>query len=148
VNIKDLKGLYQNYRQLNKYRRRFIKDDFSFICDIFLKDIYKFNSMVPLDSSKSEGFLIKFNLNNKVIQRIKETPEFITFNFLIVILHLIDSKYLTEAYDSLQFLLDYLKVNDIHTLSYLRSKTYYYLCLVAEKLNKYNLILEYILYII
>ena len=104
--------------------------------------------MVPLDSSKSEGFLIKFNLNNKVIQRIKETPEFITFNFLIVILHLIDSKYLTEAYDSLQFLLDYLKVNDIHTLSYLRSKSYYYLCLVAEKLNKYNLILEYILYII
>lgn len=55
---------------------------------------------------------------------------------------LVDKKLYTEAFESIQFLLGYIKSTDGLTVQYLRAKVYYYLALVAEKSNKYPQIIN------
>lgn len=74
--------------------------------------------------------------------RVKELPEFFLYNFLIILMRLFDKKLYVEALDSLQFLIAYVKENDSLTIQFLRAKAYYYLSLLAEKMNKYKEIIN------
>lgn len=49
---------------------------------------------------------------------------------------LIDKKKYQESFEILQFLLDFLKINELNTLHYLKSKVYFYYSLVCEKMGK------------
>ena len=79
----------------------------------------------------------KFNFNAKTIIRVRDTPEFIAFNLLIVVTRLIDHKKFEEANHALTFLVSYLWKNESHTLHFLRARTYHYYTFVNERLSTY-----------
>ena len=143
ANLKDIKSLYQLYNQINKFRINFDKKDLSFISEIIL------NSKLPttnlrdnkLDDSAKEKLSVLFNFSSKSLSKIKEIPEVIVFNKLLLILCLIDDKSCEEAFDLLSKLIVEIMNYDLYTLSHLKAKTYYYLCLEAEKLNRLNTII-------
>jgi 26S proteasome regulatory subunit N3 len=69
---------------------------------------------------------------------VRDTPEFIVFNLLIVITRLIDNKKLLDVAHALSFLVSFLSKNESHTLHYLRARTYHYYTYVNEKLGTYS----------
>ncbi len=69
-------------------------------------------------------------------------PEVFLYNFLIILMKLVDKKLYNESLVALQFLIPYVKSNDSLTIQYLRAKSYYYLTLVAEKSNCYKEIIN------
>jgi 26S proteasome regulatory subunit N3 len=142
LGLKDNKALYLLFRQLNKYRREFKEEDISFLCDNIIRQRYDIKAVPSVDSSLKETIGNRFGLQGKVLNKLKEVPEFFVFNFLIIITRLVDKKDYNTVYDSLMFLTDYIKKNESTTISYLKSKTYYYLALVAEKSGRYALIIN------
>jgi 26S proteasome regulatory subunit N3 len=141
LGLKDNKALYLLFRQLNKYRREFKDEDISYLCDSVIRQRYDIKAVPAIDSGLRETVGNKFGLQ-KVLNKLKEVPEFFVFNFLIVITRLVDKKDYNSVFESLTFLTDYLKKNESTTISYLKSKTYYYLALVAEKSGRYSLIIN------
>lgn len=78
------------------------------------------------------------------MNRIKDIPEFYLFNFLLVLMHLVDKKQHKQLFesDTLSFLLSYVKSVEGNTISYLRAKSYYYIALIAEKTGYYRTIMN------
>jgi 26S proteasome regulatory subunit N3 len=142
VTLKDSKTLYLYSRLLNKFRRGFTEEDCQFLVDNFLRSKFNFSFIPSLDVKLRESYLNKFNLPQKLTNRLKDLPEFFLYNYLIVLEKLVDKKLYQEAFDSLGYLISYLKQNDSLTIQHLRAKSYYYYALVAEKLNKYGGIIQ------
>jgi 26S proteasome regulatory subunit N3 len=145
INLKDTKTLYLYFRLLNKFRRGFTDEDCSYLCDTFLRQKFSFSFIPSLDESKRDQYNAKFNINQKLLNRIKEVPEFFIYNFLIILMKLVDKKKYKESFEALQFLIPYVKVNETVTIQYLRAKSYYYLALIAEKSNQYKAIINELL---
>jgi 26S proteasome regulatory subunit N3 len=142
IGLKDNKALYLLFRQLNKYRKEFKDEDISYLCDNFLRHKNVFPGISPLDGILKDTLEKRFGLQGKIANKLKEVPEYYVFNSLIVLTKMIDRKEYGDAFASLVFLVDYLKKNESTTLSYLKSKTYYYLALVAEKSGRYSEIIN------
>lgn len=51
INLKDTKTLYLQFRQMNKFRKGFKDQDFSFIADNLLRHKYPLKSIVNLDGT-------------------------------------------------------------------------------------------------
>jgi 26S proteasome regulatory subunit N3 len=142
LSLKDTKALYLLFRQLNRYRKEFKDEDISYLVDNFIRQKYDIVPIPALDSSVKESVSKRFSLQDKAISKIREVPEFFVFNFLIVITRLLDNKQYSQVFRGLSFLTEYLKKNESTTISYLKSKTYYYLSLSAERSGVYSEIIN------
>lgn len=142
IALKDTKTLNLIFKLLNKFRKGLQDNDLSYLCDLFLRDKFPFMFVPELDASTKDAIASKFNLPPKFVARLKESPEIFVYNFLLVLLKLVDKKLFSEANESLQFLVKYIKQNESVTIQYLRAKTYYYLALVAEKSGRYGEIIN------
>ena len=60
--IKDLKSLDINYRLINKFRRGFKEEDFSYLYELYIKNLYVFSS-IKYDISMPKNFQIQPKLN-------------------------------------------------------------------------------------
>ncbi len=138
--IKDLKSLDINYRLINKFRRGFKEEDFSYLYELYIKNLYVFSS-IKYDISMPKNFQIQPKLLNKT----KDSPEIIGYIFLIILTNLIDKKNFEEAHNGIKFLLSYFKSIDNLTIKYLKAKTYYYYFFINEKLNMLDNIISEIL---
>ena len=131
VILKDLKGLENHYRYINKFRRSFTPEDFIFINEVFIKPTFSFkvfeaNGAEIIDNSK---------FSPSLIDKIKANKEMFGFNFMILMTNLIDKKMIKEALDATNFILNYYKEKDSLTVKYLKAKAYYYLSLLSQKLG-------------
>lgn len=72
----------------------------------------------------------------------KELPELVLYNFLIILTKLVDKKLNKEALEVLRYMISSLKQNDSLTIQHLRAKTYYYYALILEKSDGYHNILS------
>ncbi len=144
ISLKDSKTLQLYSRLLNKFRKGFTDEDCQYICDTYLRDKAPnaFTAIPNLNPTLTESYATKFNLQPRTITKIKDLPEFILYNSLIITTRMVDKKLNQEALDLLQVLVAYLKQNDSLTIQYLRARTYYYLSLLAEKTGKYRAITE------
>ena len=138
--IKDLKSLDINYRLINKFRRGFKEEDFSYLYELYIKNLYVFSS-IKYDISMPKNFQIQPKLLNKT----KDSPEIIGYIFLIILTNFIDKKNFEEAHHGIKYLLSYFKSIDNLTIKYLKAKTYYYYFFINEKLNSLDNIISEIL---
>ncbi len=146
LNIKDSKALLQNFRFINKFRRGFNEDDISFLTDVYLREKFPFKCIPTCETNIKVRILINkkqniyekicINTNSKLEKLLKEMPEFYLFNSLIVLSYLIDKKQYQSCFEILQFLKEFLIHNSTHTIHYLKSRVYFYLSFVAEKMEK------------
>jgi len=72
----------------------------------------------------------------------KEQPELLLYNILIILMKLVDKKLNNEAFELLEYIISSLRQNDSLTIQHLRAKTYYYYALISEKSNKFGLIIN------
>ena len=137
VTVKDLKGLDNNYRLINKYRRGFKDDDFVYLNNTFIQPKYNFKTFSN-NSIKDNNF----KLSNVTIEKFRLNNEVYGFIFLIVLTKLIDFKKYEESLDAVNNLINLFKQNESLTINTLKAKAYYYLCLITEKLNKQDEIIN------
>ena len=135
--LKDLKTLDINYRLINKFRRGFKNEDFAYLNEIYIKPLFILPSL-KYDLSLPHNFTI----SPKALDKTKNSPEIIGYIFLIILTKLIDDKKYEEAFKGIEFLIDYFKKYENLTIKYLKAKSYYYLSLIAEFLNKFDSIIK------
>lgn len=135
--LKDIKTLTMIYRLINKYRREFQNEDFIYLYNIYIKSHVVFASYK--DSSTNTK---NFEIDQKTIDKTKSESEIFGFISLIILTKLIDLKQYEEVSKGLQYVIEYLKKNESLTIQPLKAKAYYYIYLMAEKLNKTNLIIS------
>ena len=135
--LKDLKTLDINYRLINKFRRGFKNEDFAYLNEIYIKPLFILPSL-KYDLSLPHNFTI----SPKALDKTKNSPEIIGYIFLIILTKLIDDKKYEEAFKGIEFLIDYFKKYENLTIKYLKAKSYYYLSLIAEILNKFDTIIK------
>ena len=100
--IKDNKSLIQLYKQINKFRKSFSLNDFSYINDAFLGNSLSFPQLPQLETQIKDTLNFQFNLNTKFVLRLNtEIPEVYFFNALLLTLSLIDSKNHQAAFGNL-----------------------------------------------
>ena len=134
--IKDTRSLNQLYKQMNKYRTEFQENHFSYINDVFLNNNTNFSNIKPLDTTEKDKLNVSFNFNTKHLAKIiNDIPEVYFFNYLLLILKLIDAKSHQEAFEKLKILIGKFKENKYQTMNHLKAKTYYYYCLESERLG-------------
>ena len=135
--LKDLKTLNINYRLINKFRRGFKNEDFAYLNEIYIKPLFILPSL-KYDLSLPHNFTI----SPKALDKTKNSPEIIGYIFLIILTKLIDEKKYEEAFKGIEFLIDYFKKYENLTIKSLKAKSYYYLSLIAEFLNKFDSIIK------
>lgn len=141
-NLKDLKTLNQLCYQINKYRLSFTKPDFSFISEVLLNNQLQFPSIIKLEQTEKDSLFNLFNLNSKTITRYTiEVKEIYYFNLLLLILNAIDNSLHQEAFSKLREIIIFFNSNG-QTFWHLKSLSFYYLCLEAERIGKYSLIIS------
>lgn len=142
VSIKDAKTLGMFYKQVNKYRKKFNQDDQSFLADILISRRLPFRSINPINQSEKENLFTRFNFSSKQIAKIQETLEITSFVSLILITALIDRRLYSEAFEHLTLLMQSLRKSESPTLFNIRAKAYYFLCFMAEKLDRFHSIIK------
>ncbi|MCQ2818513.1 MAG: 26S proteasome non-ATPase regulatory subunit [archaeon] len=140
VILKDMKSLAMSYRLVNKFRKEFKTDDFIYLYNIYIKSKVEFPtfSSKPFDPNAKRNFEIQPNLLNKT----KDVPEVFGYISLILLTTMVDEHYYEEVMNGVQFLISFLKQNENLTTQPLKAKAYYYLSLVAERLNKSETIIK------
>jgi 26S proteasome regulatory subunit N3 len=138
--LKDLKQLDIHYRLVNKYRKEFKDEDFAFLYQKYIKPNYKIEFYENMEETNN------FQHNELTIKKYQISQEIVGFIYLILITKMVDMRLYQELLDPIINLIKYLNQNDNLTINSLKAKTYYYLCLITEKLgfqDKYiNLIHE------
>ena len=110
VVLKDMKSLAMSYRLINKFRKEFKPEDFTYLYNLYIKQKYNFPTFAsrPFNPSEKRDFQIEEPLYNKT----KNIPEIIGYICLILITYLVDNKFYEEVEKGLQFLINFLKQNE------------------------------------